>query len=98
MKARHEISLLGSFKETLNKCCIDPLRSPRLSGGIHRGGPEGETYTVCTNKRLIVENNAQERFIDLNIPLGVFDETMFSESIHKEIHTGSSCPNHFRQH
>src|ERR1019366_8000599 len=32
-----------------------------------------------------------------NIPLGVFDETKFPEFNHKEIHTGSSCPDHFRQ-
>src|ERR1017187_4294459 len=40
----HEISLLDSFKETLSKYCIDPLRPPRLSDGMRRPVSSGIRY------------------------------------------------------
>ena len=35
-------------------------------------------------KSLIVENNAQERFIDVDVPLGVFDEAQLPEFVHEK--------------
>jgi hypothetical protein len=32
LKPANEISFLDSYKKTLSKCCVDPLRPPRLSG------------------------------------------------------------------
>ena len=30
----NKISFLGSYQKALTRCCNDPLRTPRLSGGI----------------------------------------------------------------
>jgi len=32
LKPANEISFLDSYKKTLSKCCVDPLRPPDLSG------------------------------------------------------------------
>ena len=46
---------------------------------------------------LLVQDNAQEGRIDTNLMV-VLDEAQFLEFIHKEIHSGARCPDHFRQH
>jgi hypothetical protein len=47
-------------------------------------------------KSLIVENNAQERFIDVDVPVGVLDEAQIPEFVHEGINPGARCSNHFR--
>lgn len=44
-----------------------------------------------------MQDNAQQRAVNLK-PTVIFDETPFSESVHKEVHAGPSCAHHFRQH
>ena len=46
---------------------------------------------------LLVQDNVQERFIDVDVALGVLDETQFPEFVHEETDPGARCPNHFPQ-
>jgi hypothetical protein len=46
-------------------------------------------------ERSIVENNAQERFINVNVMAGVFDEAQIPKFVHEEVDSGARCPNHF---
>ena len=44
----------------------------------------------------VVEDNAQQRAVNLEA-VGVVDEAHFLEFVHKQIHAGPRCTNHFRQ-
>jgi hypothetical protein len=41
MKPANKISLPGSYKKTLSKCCNDPLRPPEVSEGGYFANPAG---------------------------------------------------------
>ena len=44
----NKISFLDSYKKPLRKCCIDPLRPPRLSGcGIAGLSAYAFAYFIC---------------------------------------------------
>jgi len=45
----------------------------------------------------VVKDNAQKRRVDVK-PSVVLDEPQFSELVHKKIHAGARCANHFGQH
>jgi hypothetical protein len=46
--------------------------------------------------RLLVQDNTQERSIDLK-PAVVLDESELSEFVHEKIDPGTGCADHFRQ-
>jgi hypothetical protein len=44
-----------------------------------------------------VQDNAQERFVDLKSAIVVLDEAQFPEFVHEKVYLGARCANHLRQ-
>jgi hypothetical protein len=59
----NEISFLDSYRKTLSKCCVDPLRPPHFSGtgllGATASFPKRVYRDVVPNRALF--NRLQER-------------------------------------
>src|ERR1700686_3506785 len=47
---------------------------------------------------LLVQDNIQERRVDVETAIVVFNEAEFPEFIHEKIDPGTRCPDHPRQH
>jgi hypothetical protein len=51
----NEINFLDSYKKTLSKCCIDPLRPPNFTGTIRGGNvihPAASASVACSEGRI----------------------------------------------